>query len=57
MRRRYRMARPCQDCGRQYRPVTRIVWWSSGFVYFVCSDCIKPYRGLVLPPRGDWARP
>lgn len=48
-RRRYRIGRPCQDCGRR-RPTTVVYWWSSGTPYTVCGDCIRPYRHSILAP-------
>jgi hypothetical protein len=56
MRRKYRVGRRCQDCGREWKPTTLILFWSSGFQYWVCGDCIRAYRGMILAPRGEWAR-
>jgi hypothetical protein len=49
-RRRYTLTgRRCQDCGN-YRPATTITFWASGYRYRVCSDCIRPYRRMILRP-------
>ena len=45
-RRKYAEGR-CQDCGR-YRRVTRIKFWVNGYEMLVCTDCIKPYRRVIL---------
>jgi hypothetical protein len=47
IRRRYRKGRRCQDCGRS-RPTTIITFWSSGYRYIVCGECIRPYRSMIL---------
>ena len=49
-RRRYRHGRPCQDCGRKWKPTTEIVFWATGFRYFVCGECVRPYRRVILTP-------
>jgi len=49
-RRRYRIGRPCQDCGRREKPTTTIYWWASGWAYVVCGECIRPYRRSILAP-------
>jgi hypothetical protein len=55
MRRRYRMGRRCQDCGRDWKPTTRIVFL-SGFRYWVCGDCVRAYQGMLMKPcRPDCA--
>lgn len=54
-RRRYRMGRTCQDCGRGWLPTTLIRWWIGG-TYWVCSDCIEPYRAVILHPDPKWRR-
>lgn len=48
-------ARRCEDCGRN-RPVTRVEFWATGMPYYVCSDCIRPYRGQILHPSPEWRR-
>lgn len=49
-RRKYRTGNGrCQDCGNTDR-TTLITWWSSGFTYRVCVECIKPYRHLITRP-------
>jgi hypothetical protein len=58
-RRRYVPAdrlRTCEDCGR-HRPVTLIRFWSTGMEYVVCSECIEPYRSVILHPDAEWSRP
>jgi hypothetical protein len=50
-RRKYKPGR-CRDCGHD-KPVTRVNFWVNNMPYDVCSDCIKPYRGVILhPDRG-----
>ena len=49
-RRRYRIGRPCQDCGRPWKPTTVIYFWASGMPYSVCGECIRPYRRMILAP-------
>jgi hypothetical protein len=39
----------CQDCGHPKR-VAEIIFWATGMKYRVCSECIKPYRGVILKP-------
>jgi hypothetical protein len=48
MRRLYHSGR-CADCGHE-RKVTRIVFWLNAYVMYVCKDCIKPYRKVILKP-------
>ncbi len=55
-RRRYRLGRPCQDCGDRARPTTRVTFWASGMPYFVCGDCIRAYRHVINHPAPEWAR-
>lgn len=50
VRRRYRIGRPCQDCGRRWKPTTVVYWWATGGAYCVCGDCIRPYRRVILAP-------
>ena len=45
-RRRYKPGR-CADCGR-WRPVTLIRFWVNYYGMRVCSECIKPYRRVIL---------
>lgn len=47
-RRKYYLGN-CQDCG-QYRRVTTVYFWVNGMRYVVCSECIKPYRKVILAP-------
>lgn len=51
IRRRYRKnGRRCQDCGRPWKPTTLIRFWATGMPYWVCGECIRPYRGMILKP-------
>lgn len=56
-RRRYKrgMGR-CQDCGRE-RPLTLIHFWATNMPYRVCSECIRPYRTVIMHPDPEWRRP
>jgi hypothetical protein len=50
MRRKYSDGR-CEDCGH-VKSTTVITFWTTGMKYRVCSECIKPYRKvIVLPAR------
>lgn len=46
----------CQDCGRR-RPWTVITFWTTGYRYRVCGDCIRPYRRVILRPCSCEAQP
>jgi hypothetical protein len=51
MRRKYSRNSPrCQDCGN-FRPSTQIIFWATGYRYWVCGECIDAYRGIILAPR------
>lgn len=50
IRRKYRVGCRCQDCGRDWVPVTTITFWDSGMRYRVCGTCIKAYRGVINKP-------
>jgi len=49
-RRRYRSGHRCQDCGWD-KPTTVIRFWASGYLYRVCSRCIRPYYGVINYPE------
>ena len=51
-RRVYKVARPCQDCGRS-RPVTRIFFWVNGMPYLVCGECVRMYRRVICTHYTD----
>jgi hypothetical protein len=52
MKRKYsRFGRRCQDCGCEWKPTTEIIFWASGYRYWVCGECIRAYRAIILQPR------
>jgi len=54
--RRYRREMgACQDCGWE-RPLTLVHFWTSNMPYYVCSECIRPYRQVIMHPDPEWRR-
>ena len=45
----------CEDCGQEKR-VTSVWFWIGGKEYWFCSECIRPYRTVIMHPTSEWAR-
>lgn len=55
-RRKYRRSnRNCEDCGWN-KPLTQVFFWVGGCEYWFCSECINPYRAVIMHPKPEWRR-
>lgn len=55
-RRKYRdTGHRCEDCGWNRR-TTKVYFWIGGSEYWFCSECIEPYRKIIMHPEPEWKR-